>query len=172
MVVGVSVGDADFTRNWVHRLAVSVHVDHVSVGILVLALSDGIHHSDVRHLGVEAVGDSLALLDLVDPALPLVADSDSFTPLGQPQMLALGTDDVGDEASAVVDQDGDVPGEHIVRVQALDGEVVGACVLVEEPRGLDGDGVAVVRAQRHADLEVGRGDPRLLGLGRVCQFNG
>ena len=45
-------------------------------------------------------------------------------------------------------------------------------MLVEEPRGLDGDGVAVVRAQRHADLEVCRGDPRLLGLGPEGVFFG
>lgn len=67
--------------------------------------------------------------------------------------LTLGPDHVTDEASAVVHQDRGVAREHVVRVQAVNSEVVGSRVLQEKPVGADRDGVAVVGPQRHAGLQ-------------------
>lgn len=66
-------------------------------------------------------------------------------------------------AVAVVNEYRRRPRQHIVRVQVIDGEVVGAGVLREGMVRRDDDGVAVVCQQSHAWFEVARFDPGVLG---------
>jgi hypothetical protein len=127
MIVGISSADC-LTAQWIDRLSCSIHINHISVWILIRPGRYWVHHANLHHSGIQP---SRSGWNIVRKSPAGVYRNPGCT-FRERERFAIRADDRADWAIGVVDKDSRVACFHIVAVVSalLCGEYVEVVVVI------------------------------------------